>query len=288
MTSETTDDREPATTVVGELHFPECLRWHEGRLYFSDMYGDAVFALDPATEEVATVAEVFHPAGIGWLPDGRMLAVASEDRRILEVGESGNRPYADLAELAPGWLNDMLVDRTGRVYVGNFGYDLFADEPRATSLILVDADGTATMQPDEVVFPNGMVKRSDGRLVVAESFGRCLTTFAIAPDGSLRREGSLSLGDIVPDGICIDAEDHVWISTVYANEVVRVSPDGDLDRRAVSQPSYACMLGGDDGRTLFVATAPDFEPADRRARTEGRIETLRVEVPGVGGQGLGV
>jgi sugar lactone lactonase YvrE len=66
-----------------------------------------------------------------------------------------------------------------------------------------------------------------------------------------------------------------------------VSPDGALERRPVSQPSYACMLGGEDGRTLFVATAPDFEPADRRARTDGRIEALRVDVPGVGGQGLG-
>jgi sugar lactone lactonase YvrE len=287
MTSQKTDDRGPATTVVEGLHFPECLRWHDGRLYFVDMYGDAVHALHPDTGALQTVAEVFHPGGIGWLPDGRMLAVASEDRLILEIGELGNQPYADLADLAPGWVNDILVDRSGRVYVGNFGYDLFADEPRPTNLIVVDVDGTAAVQPGEVVFPNGMVKRSDGRLVVAESFGKCLTTFAIAEDGSLRRESSLPLGEIVPDGICIDAEDHIWVSTVYTNEVVRVSPDGDLERRAVSQPSYACMLGGEDGRTLFVATAPDFEPADRRARTDGRIETLRVDVPGVGGQGLG-
>jgi sugar lactone lactonase YvrE len=284
MTSPQTDDA--ASTVVADLHFPECLRWHEGRLYFSDMYGDVVLAFDPADGQVRTVAEVFHPAGIGWLPDGRMLAVASEDRRILEIGEQGNAPYADLADLAPGWLNDMLVDRSGRVIVGNFGYDLFADDPRPTGLIVVDVDGTAAMQPDELVFPNGMVKRSDGRLVVAESFGNRLTTFAIAPDGSLRKESSLSLGDIVPDGICIDAEDHVWITTVYTAEVIRVSPEGDLERRSVGQPSYACMLGGEDGRTLFVATAPDFEPADRRARADGRIEALRVDVPGVGGQGL--
>jgi sugar lactone lactonase YvrE len=284
MTSPQTDDA--ATTVVADLHFPECLRWHEGRLHFSDMYGDVVLAFDPASGAVQTVAEVFHPGGIGWLPDGRMLAVASEDRRILEVGEQGNTPYADLGDLAPGWVNDMLVDRSGRVIVGNFGYDLFADEPRPTGLIVVDVDGTATMQPGELVFPNGMVKTSDGKLVVAESFGKRLTTFAIADDGSLTPESSLSLGEITPDGICIDVEDHIWITTVSTNEVIRVSPDGDLERRTVSQPSFACMLGGEDGRTLYVATAPDFEPADRRARAEGRIEALRVDVPGVGGQGL--
>jgi sugar lactone lactonase YvrE len=140
---------------------------------------------------------------------------------------------------------------------------------------------------EELDFPNGMVKRADGTLVVAETFGQRLATFALGDDGSVRRTGSIDLGDITPDGICIDAEDHVWVSTVSTNEVVRVSPEGELERRPVSQPSFACMLGGEDGRTLFVATAPDFQYDARRAAAEGRIEALRVDVPGVGGQGLG-
>ncbi|MFZ1994204.1 MAG: SMP-30/gluconolactonase/LRE family protein [Solirubrobacteraceae bacterium] len=279
---------DPGTLIAVEgLHFPECLRWHEDRLFFSDMYGDSIHAFDPESGELRTVAEVFHPGGIGWLPDGRMLAVASEDRRILQVGEFGNRPYADLDGIVPGWLNDILVDGNGRVYAGNFGYDLFGEDPRPTQLAVVDTDGSVTMQADDVVFPNGIVKRSDGKLVLAETFAKALTTFVIEDDGSLRRESSLSLGEIVPDGICIDAEDHVWVSSVYDRAVVRVSPDGDLERHPVGQMAFACMLGGSDRRTLFVATAPDFEPADRRAATDGRIETLRVEVPGVGGQGLG-
>ena len=273
--------------AVDGLHFPECLRWYEDRLFFSDMYGDAVLAFDPESGELETVAEVFHPAGIGWLPDGRMLVVASEDRTILEVGNGRTRLYADLGHTSPGWLNDMLVDRSGYIFLGNFGYDLFAGEPCATQLIVLDPDGHAKLQADDVVFPNGMVKRSDGRLVVAESFGKCLTTFVIGDDGSVWRESSVSLGELVPDGTCIDADDHVWISSVYTDEVVRVGPAGEMERHPVGQAAYACMLGGGDGRTLFVATAPDFEPDARRARAEGRIETLRVEVPGVGGQGLG-
>jgi sugar lactone lactonase YvrE len=287
MNERQTDSSGATSIAIEGLHFPECLRWHQGRLFFSDMYGDSVHSFDPASSELRTVAEVFHPGGIGWLPDGRMLVVASEDRRILEVSEHENRPYADLAGIAAGWVNDMLVDRTGRIYVGNFGYDLFSEEPRATRLAVVEPDGTATLQADDVLFPNGMVKRSDGKLVVAETFANCLTTFAIADDGSLRRESSLPLGEIVPDGFCIDVEDHVWVSSVFGCEVVRVSPEGTMERHAVGQMAFACMLGGDDGRTLFVATAPDFEPADRRARTEGRIEALQVEVPGVGGHGLG-
>jgi sugar lactone lactonase YvrE len=284
MTSADTD----TSVLIADQHFPECLRWHEGRLVFADMYGDAVSAFDPETGELSTVADVFHPGGIGWLPDGRMLVVASEDRRILEVGEDGTRLYADLDGIVPGWLNDMLVDRSGRVYAGDFGYDLFSEEPRPTQLTVIDADGTVAKQADDVLFPNGMVKRSDGTLVVAETFAKALTTFAIDDDGSLRRESSLSLGEAIPDGICIDAEDHIWISSVYDREVIRVSPRGDMERHPVSQMAFACVLGGSDGRTLFVATAPDFEPAARRAATEGRIEVLRVDVPGAGGQGLGV
>jgi len=285
--SEQIDSRVETSIVLEGLHFPECLRWCDDRLFFSDMYGDRVQSFDPETGDLSTVAEVFHPGGIGWLPDGRMLVVASEDRRILEVSEAGNRSYADLSGVAPGWVNDMLVDRTGRIYAGNFGYDLFTEEPRPTRLVVVDPDGRARVQPDEVVFPNGVVKRSDGKIVVAETFANCLTVFAIEDDGGLRRDASLPLDDVVPDGMCIDAEDHIWVSSVYGREVVRVAPDGTMERHAVGQMAFACMLGGPDRRTLFVATAPDFEPADRRARTEGRIEALQVDVPGVGGDGLG-
>jgi sugar lactone lactonase YvrE len=287
MSEQQTANGVETSIVVDGLHFPECLRWHEGLLYFSDMYGDSVHSFDPESGTLRTVAEVFHPGGIGWLPDGRMLVVASEDRRILEVSEHENKPYADLTDLAPGWTNDMLVDRHGRIFLGNFGYDLFTEEPRPTQVIVVDPDGKASLQADDVVFPNGMVKRSDGMLVVAETFAHCLTTFAVEDDGSLRRESSTPLGDVVPDGICIDDRDHVWVSSVYTREVVRVAAGEVVERRPVGQMAFACMLGGKDGMTLFVATAPDFEPADRRARTEGRIEALRVDAPGVGGQGLG-
>jgi sugar lactone lactonase YvrE len=276
--SEPQTDSPASSTLIDALHFPECLRWHEQRLFFCDMYGDVVQSYDPATDELRTVAEVFHPGGIGWLPDGRLLVVASEDRQILEVGSAGNSVYADLSDVSPGWLNDMLVDRDGRIFVGNFGYDLFSEEPRQTHLAVVDPDRRVRIQSDAVLFPNGMAKRSDGKLVVAETFGNCLTTFAIDAAGSLRRESSLPLGDAIPDGICIDAEDHVWIASVYDQAAIRVSPGGQLERRQVSQMAFACALGGDDGRTLFVATAPDFEPADRRAARAGRIETLRVEV----------
>jgi len=102
-------------TVLDGIHFGECLRWRDGLLFFVDMYGDVVKSLDPATGEQQVVGEVFHPGGIGWLPDGRMLAVASEDKKVFEVGTEGNEPYADLSAVSPGWTNDMIVGRDGRL-----------------------------------------------------------------------------------------------------------------------------------------------------------------------------
>jgi sugar lactone lactonase YvrE len=275
-------------TVVDGIHFGECLRWRDGLLYFIDMYGDVVLSFDPATGERQVVGEVFHPGGIGWLPDGRMLGVASEDRCVFEVGPDGNTPYVDLSEVAPGWANDMLVGRDGRAYVGNFGYDLFSEELRTTRLIMVDADRTVTVEPGELAFPNGMVRRSDGKLVVAETFAPALALFDVGADGHLTPAGRIELDDdLNPDGICIDAEDAVWVASVYSQEVVRVDVDGNAERIGVGQNAYACMLGGEDRRTLYVATAPDHEPANRRAASEGRIEAMRVEVPGAGADGVG-
>lgn len=271
-----------SAVLLDGLHFPECLRWHQGRLYFCDMYGDAVYAYDTDGGKLETVAEVFHPGGIGWLPDGRMLVVASEDRWILDVSDGRNQVYADLSETVPGWLNDMLVDEHGRIYVGNFGYDLFSEEPRTTRLVVVNPDGELRVQADEVLFPNGMAKRSDGTIVLAETFAKALTSFVIDADGSLRRVSSVSLGEAIPDGICVDAEDHIWIASVYDRAAIRVSPVGEMQSHGVSQMAFACVLGGRDGRTLFVATAPDFEPAERRAQRAGMIETIRVAVPAAG------
>jgi sugar lactone lactonase YvrE len=275
-------------TVLDGIHFGECLRWRDGLLYFVDMYGDVVKSFDPATAEQKVVGEVFHPGGIGWLPDGRMLAVASEDKRVFVVGAEGNEPYVDLAEVAPGWTNDMLVGRDGRAYVGNFGYDLFTEEMRPTQMIMVDTDRTVTVEPGELAFPNGTVRRSDGKLVVAESFAPALALFDIGADGHLTPAGKIELDDdLTPDGICIDAEDAIWFASVYSQEAVRVDVDGNIERHPVSQNAYACMLGGEDRQTLFVATAPDHEPSNRRAATEGRIEAMRVEVPGAGADGIG-
>jgi sugar lactone lactonase YvrE len=274
-------------TLLDGLCFGEGPRWHDGRLWLSDMHGHTVLTvdLDGKREDVAHVPE--KPSGLGWLPDGRLLVVSMDDRRLLRR-EPGGRlvTHADLSGFTSQPCNDMVVDAAGRAFVGNFGFDLHAREkPRATCLVRVDPDGRASVAAEEMRFPNGSVITPDGRtLIVGESFGGCLTAFTIGADGALsgRREWA-KLEGAVPDGICLDAENAVWVASPVSHEVLRVREGGAVaERIPVGRMAIACMLGGPDRRTLFVLTADVLEPAECAVRRSARVEIARVDVPGAG------
>jgi len=268
------------------LRFPEGPRWHAGRLYYSDMYAGEVRALDlnGRAEVVARVPA--HPSGLGWRPDGTLLVVSMQDRKLLAVapGDTTGKTslVADLSALAPFHCNDMVVDARRRAYVGNFGSDIQGGAaPTATVLILVDENGRARIVAEDLLFPNGMVLSPDGRrLVVAETFAARLTAFDVAPDGSLsNRRVFAELGKATPDGICLDAEGAVWVASPFSNELIRVRDGGEVaERIATERMPIACALGGPRGRTLFVLNSLDFEPEKTVARS-ARIETLEVAVP---------
>jgi sugar lactone lactonase YvrE len=270
-----------ATTVLAEdLGFPEGPRWHQGRLWFSDFHDQRVRALSPdgAIETVLQLAE--SPSGLGWSPEGDLLVVAMERRAVLRVRDGEPEVFADVAGLTSVRANDMVVDAGGGAYVSSFGFDLFTGAtPEPTVLVRVEPDGTTRVAAPDVHFPNGMVLSDDGRtLLVAETYAARLTAFDVAEDGSLSgRRVFAELPEVAPDGICLDAEGQVWVATARTPEVLRVREGGEVtDRVAVGSGSlsYACMLGGEDGRTLFVCTAPSWKPGPR----EGRIEVVQVDV----------
>jgi len=274
--------------LLDGLAFPEGPRWRDGRLWFSDMHADVVLTVDPdgRTERVVHVPE--QPSGLGWLPDGRLLVVSMKDRRLLRLDPEGLVEVADLSDQATWHCNDMLVDAVGRAYVGNFGSEIHGGQgsPEPAVLCRVDPDGSITVVARRLRFPNGTVLTPDGRtLIVGETFGPCLTAFDVDPDtGDLsgRREWAPIAG-AVPDGICLDAEGAVWVASPISSEVQRVAEGGRvLDRVGVEHQAYACMLGGEDGRTLFVCTAATSDPAACRAEATGRIETCRVDAPHAG------
>lgn len=274
------------SVLLDDLCFGEGPRWHDGRLFFSDMHDDRVRTvdLDGRTEDVVEVPN--RPSGLGWLPDGRLLVVSMTDRRLLRLEPDGLALHADLSPFATSHCNDMVTDAQGRSYVGNFGFDFQAQEaPRTAAMVLVTAEGEARVVADELSFPNGTVITPDGgTLVVGESFAARLSAFDVAADGTLsNRRIWAALEGAVPDGICLDAENAIWVASPISGEVLRVAEGGRvLQRVAVSTQAFACMLGGPERRHLFVCTAKSSERETCRADRAGCIEVVEVEVPGAG------
>jgi len=254
------------TTLVEDLAFPECPRWHEGALWFTDVAAGEIVRVDPvtgATELVSSVAG--HPAGLGFLPDGRLLIAVGETRQLLRREPDGELVvHADLSGLATGMLNDMHVDARGRAYVGNYGDDSVPPAPPYPAVLtLVDPDGSVRPAADGMRFANGIHLTPDGAtLVVAETRATpgCLTAFDVADDGSLsgRRTVAEFEPGVLPDGIAMAPDASTWVASPFSGEVLHVSADGEVvDRLEVESP-YAVALGGDG--ELYVCVAPTWEP----------------------------
>jgi sugar lactone lactonase YvrE len=274
-------------TVLEGLAFPEGPRWHDGRLFFSDQHAHQVLALDPSGAVEVVVRVDQQPSGLGWTPDGRMLIVSMLDRRLLRLeADCTLTELADLSDLATFHCNDMVVADNGRAYVGNFGFDLDNGEaPRPATLVAVELDGAARVVAEEMRFPNGTVITPDGgTMIVGESVAGCLTAFTIEADGSLSdRRVWAQLDGAVPDGICLDAEGAIWIACPLSSRCLRVAEGGEiLEEIATEQPAFACMLGGNDRRTLYICTSVMGGAAETTARRPGRIRARGVEVAGVG------
>jgi sugar lactone lactonase YvrE len=210
--------------------------------------------------------------------------------------------HADVSALTSGHLNDMIVDRAGRAYAGNFGFDLMGGgRPDTATLVRIDPDGRATVAAEDLWFPNGMVITDDGTLIVAETFAARFTAFRIAGDGALvdRRvwaqvepspepgdtEAMLGAVTFGPDGCALDAEGHVWAANALGGVLCRVAPGGRIVEE-IAVPDglgvFACGLGGEDGRTLMACAAPDFDEHARKAAREAVLLTATVEVAHAG------
>jgi len=272
-----------ASLFADDFIFLEAPRWHDGRLWVSDVFDMKVYTLAQDGAR-ALVRQVPHrPCGIGFLPDGSPVIVSMRDRKLLRIVGEELVLHADLAAHAAGDVNDMVTDRGGRIYVGNFGYDFHAGAPKAlTNLHVVDPDGQVRIAAEGLEFPNGAVLLDAGRtLVVAETWAGRLTAFDVQPDGTLaNRRVHADLGPREPDGICADAEGGIWVSCFNTGEVIRVLEGARITDRIHCAPhAVACQLGGDDLRTLFFTVYQGtFEDLDARRRLAA-VYTAEVDIP---------
>ncbi|KUF07740.1 SMP-30/gluconolactonase/LRE family protein [Leucobacter sp. G161] len=288
------------TTVVSDMSFTEGPRWRDGRLWFADFYTHAIYSVAEDGSGLRTEVEVpTQPSGLGWLPDGRLLYVSALDNLVMRQESDGTTVvHADLTEHSPAQLNDMIVDARGRCWIGQFGFDLMnGGDVELATLLRVDPDGTVVVVAEDLWFPNGMVVTGDGStLLVNETFGNRVSAFDINADGELgpRRDWAvfgplptsrsvgeiMAQGPVAPDGCGLDADGNLWIADALGGRAIRVAEGGEiLDTVLPGTGVFACMLGGADGRTLFLNCAPDFDKHARSVVREAQILSVRVDTP---------
>jgi sugar lactone lactonase YvrE len=265
--------------LANSFCFGEGPRWFEGLLWFSDMLGEAVHTSTMGGSLTTLPLPGHSPSGLGFRPDGSLLIASTEDRQLLRYDGETVVTLADLTELAPANLGDMVIDDAGRAYIGSQAFS-------GGVIIRVDPDDSSTIVAENLDFPNGMVITPDRKtLIVAESIGRRLTAFTIGGDGALHERRIFADGlDGPPDGIALDAEGAVWTSMTLAHQFERITASGAVTDRIDmgERVAIACTLGGPDRRTLFLLSSTDAYPQRLVGTRLSRLDAVKVATPGAG------
>lgn len=257
------------------LSMGESPRWHERRLWVCDWMAGEVISFGAPGDRRIEQRVSGMPFSVDWLPDGRR--VLSTATGVI-FGDGS--PYGASGQ---SW-NEIVVDAHGNTFVNAIGYDMMAgEEPKPGFVWVVRPDGSARKVADELMFPNGMAVTADGAtLIVAESHANRLCAFDIAPDGELTRRRVWAELAHPPDGICLDADGAVWYATVPGACCERVAEGGRvLDRVTADRGCFACMLGGEDGRTLF-AVAAQWGGVEGVGGSTGQLLTHHAPTPHAG------
>jgi sugar lactone lactonase YvrE len=233
-------------TFATGIQMGESPRWHDGRFWMCDwLAGEVlVFDADGTRDVVANVDGM--PFSIDWLPDGRLVATTPGG----VVTGTDLSPYGATGQP----FNEIVVDNRGRVWVDMPG-SMPWEEPKQGTVAVVLPDGSSRQVADDVWFPNGMVVIGENTLVIAESHRDRLSAWTMTESGELidrRVWADLGPGS-APDGICVDAEGAIWYASVPGQRCVRVAEGGKvLETVSADRGCFSCMLGGDDGHTLYI------------------------------------
>ena len=295
--------------LVENVYFSEGPRWHNNKFWFSDFYQHAVFSVDAngVLEKIVDIPN--QPSGLGCLPNGDMLIVSMHDQKLMRFSDGVLSLHSDLSHLTKFTCNDMVVDNDGHAYIGNFGTTQHNIDVKPTCLIHVTPDGKASIVAENLEFPNGTVITPDGKkLIVGETYASRLTAFDINSDKTLSNRQTwakmmptwifyvskvrrflkqvpkeTNFAPRVPDGICLDEGMGIWVASPTTFEVFRIEEGGNVtDIISTPQRAYACMLGGESGKTLYISTANDSTPEVARSQPMGKIYTTEVKLTRAG------
>lgn len=271
-------------TVLTGLAFPESMRWHKGELWFSDVLAGKVYRADINSGQCFEVA--FIPpvvSGLGWLPNGELLAVDCEARRVVSIDSQGGKAvHADMSAVWEFPANDMLVDEDGTAWIGSYGFNPETDPPKESSLARFK-NGILDFPIDSLVFPNGMARLDPDHFVVAETFADRLAIIETTPDGGARIERRIALPiNSTPDGLTIDEDGNIWVASAYGEAVLKVNSITGSVERAIEikgRGVFDAAFGGPELETLFIAVS-DVDENMALVNLPGEVLAISVGVRG--------
>ena len=277
------------------LLFGEGPRFHNGKLYISDMIGKKIFTIDESGNKELLVNVDQQPNGMAFMADGSLIYTSMFDARLYRYASGESALFADVSSAMTGYCGDMVIDDKGRTYLDDTGSRVLHGEPRRPGrLIIIEPDGSFKIGAEDIHFPNGIAINSTGRILfVSASSSRILFAYDIDDAGELsNRREILDLGKFSDakertacDGLCIDAEDALWLSLLASEVFIRLDSRGVITHAIhVDGHATACALGGPDGRTLYLVTnkmlrGDNLFEAMRNKDVRCTVSTSRVDVP---------
>ncbi len=237
--------------------------WHAGeqRLYWCDSVRGRLFRFDPKTETVEMVRDGSSDGSVigGFTveADGALLLFMNAGRIARWTSGAVEAVLGRHSEMGETRFNDVIADPMGRVFCGTM-----STATTTGKLYRLDRDGNLRVVIANVGCSNGLAFSRDRRILYhTDSFARTITRFDYDLDSGdianprifARTEESEGL----PDGLTVDAEDHVWSARWGGGVVVRYAPSGEEVKRIEVPVSKTTSLafGGDELQTIFVTTA---------------------------------
>jgi sugar lactone lactonase YvrE len=274
--------------IASGFNLPECPRWHRGELWWIDMYGHSIWRWNPVSKAVRVVdTGEDDPGGLGFMPDGSLLYVLMRSRRVMRLQDGRTSEHAELSGYHATYLNDMVVDASGRAYVdATTRRDLGDSGP--DRILIVEPDGRVRVGTEAIERSNGLAITPDGKTLIASQPPlHQLSAATITESGDLVDERLWNAAPLPagPDGICLDEDGAVWFAGLDSHSAIRMLPDGRItDEISMGRRVFACMLGGSGRRELFILSAEASTPQIRAREFPGLgyVDSVAVDVPGAG------
>ena len=228
-------------------------------LLWVDIENSQLFQLrTDGTHEVQSLAQ--SASVVVPTRDGRLLAVSGLGVGFLGDDGKVRDLIASLPADGDGHANDGRCDPQGRLWIGTVD----RSGKNAAGLFCVDSEGVLIKVRDGRALSNGIDWSPDGsKCYHVDSLLRAVEEMTLNSDGLPKEVRTLANFDAIPDGLSVDRDGGIWIALWDGGGVVRLTPDGKIDRRIDVPGGWitSCAFGGPDLRTLYITSARiDLDP----------------------------